>query len=327
MEQEKTFYEQLQEVEGLDLRDKRGTRLNLPLALLGLLIGLLRKRDGCLSSVHRSMKNKHKALCDVLGLDNEEVVSRPHLPILLQKVNLPVFEALLFSNYGIKLSETEKFWFSGDGKEMRGSIEKGDKRGEAVVQLVRHGDRMVLGQDFYNGTKESEIPCLRSVIKQSGAANQKITADALHLNPETTELINGKGGTFLIGLKCNQEELLEDMSKNASFLNPVNEGVSLEKGHGRIDKRTYFHYDVSWEYFEDRWAKSGFRSLFKVIRERFNLSTGEQSSQTAYYISNGIYSEQEDYFTAIRRHWSVEVNNHIRDVTLREDHFRTKKRA
>ena len=117
------------------------------------------------------------------------------------------------------------------------------------------------------------------------------------------------------------------MSKNASFLTPVNEEVSVEKGHGRIDKRTYFHYDVSWEYFDDRWAKSDFRSLFKVIRERFNLSTGEQSAQTAYYISNGIYSEQEDYFNAIRRHWSVEVNNHIRDVTLREDHFRTKKRA
>ncbi len=43
-----------------------------------------------------------------------------------------------FNFYGIKLSDTEKQWFSGDGKELRGWIETGDKRGEAVVQIVAH---------------------------------------------------------------------------------------------------------------------------------------------------------------------------------------------
>ena len=33
----------------------------------------------------------------------------------------------------------------------------------------------------------------------------------------------------------------------------------------------------------------------------------------------------QPYYEAIRNHWSVEVTNHIRDVTLKEDKLRTKK--
>lgn len=327
MEQEMTFCEELQKCKGIDLRDNRGKRHKMWLVLLSLTLGLLRKRDGNLSSLHRSMLNTHNDLCDFLEIDNEGVISRSQLPILLQKVNLNCFEELLFKHYGIKLSEEEKSWFSGDGKELRGSIEKGDKRGTALVQLVRQSDKAVLGQSFYEGKKESEKPTLRELIKQTGAASEKITTDALHLNPEMTELIAGSGGIFMIGLKENQKELFADMCKDASFLTPVNQSVTLEKGHGRIDRRSYFHYDVSWEYFDDRWSKSNFQSLFKVIRERYDLQTGKTSIETAFYISNGKYDKKEDYFGALRNHWAVEVNNHIRDVTLNEDNLRTKKRA
>lgn len=327
MEQERTFCEELQNCEEIDLRDNRGKRHKMWLVLLSLTLGLLRKRDGNMSSLHRSMKNTHTDLCDFLNIENEGVISRSQLPVLLQKVNLECFERLLFKHHGIKLSEAEKSWFSADGKELRGSIETGDKRGTVIVQIVRQSDKAVLGQRFYEGKKESEKPTLRNLIKQTGAASEKITADALHLNPEMTELIDDSGGIFMIGLKENQKELLADMRKNASFLTPVNQSVTTDKGHGRIDRRSYFHYDISWEYFEERWRKSNFQSLFKVIRERYDLTTDKTSTETAFYLSNGKYDKTEDYFGAIRNHWAVEVNNHIRDVTLNEDNLRTKKRA
>ncbi|MCP3930333.1 MAG: ISAs1 family transposase [Bacteroidetes bacterium] len=323
--QETTFYEQIQNCSELDLRDKRGKFHALAFILLGLTIGLLRKRDGCLSSIHRNMMNKNAELCSFLGIENQKVVSRSHLPIVLQKVNLPVFEQLLFDNYAIELNKEEKEWFAGDGKELRGSIEKGNKRGEAVVQLVRHDDRNVLGQAYYNGKKESEKPCLQGLLCETGAINQKVTMDALHLCPSMTEPIVEAGGIYLIGLKANQEELLEDMKKDASFLKPLNQLVTVDKGHGRLEKRSYFHYDIGWEYFEDRWAKSNFQSLFKVERNRIILNTNKQSNETAYYISNGTPDETEDYFNAIRCHWSVEVSNHVRDKTLQEDDLKTKK--
>jgi predicted transposase YbfD/YdcC len=327
MGQEKTFCAELQNCKAIDLRDNRGKRHKIWLVLLGLTLGLLRKRDGNLSSLHRSMVNTHDDLCNFLGVEKEGVISRSQLPILLQKVKLECFEKLLFKHYGIELSEEEKSWFSGDGKELRGSIETGDKRGTAIVQLVRQSDKAVLGQSFYEGKKESEKPTLRNLIKETGAASEKITTDALHLNPEMTELIAGAGGIFMIGLKENQKELLADMRKDASFLKPVNQLVTIDKGHGRIDRRTYFHYDVGWEYFDERWSKSNFQSLFKIIRERYDLTTHKTSTETAFYISNGKYDKSEDYFGALREHWAVEVNNHIRDVTLNEDNLRTKKRV
>ena len=55
------------------------------------------------------------------------------------------------------------------------------------------------------------------------------------------------------------------------------------------------------------------------------MKTGKQSQDVDYYISNGKKDEDENYFSAIRNHWSVEVSNHIRDVTLQEDKLRTKK--
>lgn len=180
MYKENSFYVQLQNLVGLDLRGKTH---DLAFVLLGLSIALLRKRDGTLSSLHPSMENKHQELCEFLELSSSiEVISRSHLPVCLKKVSLPHFEQLLFRNYGIELSDEQKKWFAGDGKELRGSIEKGKKRGEALVQLVDQENRQVLGQSYYNGEKESEKPCLSNLLEARQATGQKISLDALHLS-------------------------------------------------------------------------------------------------------------------------------------------------
>lgn len=322
--QETTFYKQLQNCERLDGRDNRGKRHDLAHVLIGLVLGLLRKRDGKLSSVHRSMQNLNTRLCLFLNIDNQGVISRAQLPKALEKVNLPLFEKLLFENYGATLSTEEKEWFAGDGKELRGSIKKGDKRGEVVVLFVRHDDRSILAHNYYNGTKESEIPTLRSLITKSGIISQKMTMDALHLCPETTGLIAKGNGIFLIGLKDNQVDLLQDMKDCEPFLKIVNQTVTRDKGHGRVEERSYFQYDVEGEYFAERWNETGFKSLYKVIRRCFNTKTKQESLEVEYYISNGKAEPNDhSYFEAIRKHWSVEVVNHIRDVTLQEDKFKT----
>jgi len=148
--------------------------------------------------------------------------------------------------------------------------------------------------------------------------------DALHLCPAMTGPIEEAGGTFIIGLKENQKALLGDMEKDASFLPPLNKATTIDKGHGRLEQRTYYHYDVSWEYFDDRWSGSNFQSLFKVERNITELSTGKKHEKTAFYISNAAPGKSDDFFAAIRNHWSVEVCNHIRDVTFSEDHLKTK---
>lgn len=328
-QQETTFYQKLQEKKDLDLRDNRGKRHDLAFILLGVIIGLLRKRDGNLSSIHRSMVNNHKNLCTGINVNIPKAISRAQLPRILAKVNLIKFEQLLFETFNIKLNEVEKQWFAGDGKELKGSIKKGSKRGEVIVQLVRHSDRAVLGQSYYNGKKESEKPCLRELIEATNAQSQKITADALHLNPSMTSLINKAGGLFIIGLKQNQKELYQDMIQHTDYSKPLASHTTVEKGHGRLEQREYFYFNIDGEYFDSRWQTTEFKSLFKVIRNRTMLKTEESSTETVYFLSNADFKDEPDncveYFEAIRNHWSVEVNNHYRDVTLCEDDLRSKK--
>lgn len=293
--------------------------------LLGLCMALLRKRDGNLSSIHRSMQNKHSELCACLGIEGRQAVSRSHLPVLLGKVAVGAFERLLFARYGIELEPGERPWFAADGKELRGSIEKGDKRGEAIVQVVRHGTGEVAAQTYYNGQKESEKTYLKGLLEQSGLHGEKITMDALHLSPAMTGLVEGEKGTFIIGLKENQAALAAEMRAASQHLPALQQMETLEKGHGRIDKRCYRHYNIVDCHFDGRWEKARFKSLFKVTRERNELKSGKASQETSYYISNAEPVADGQYFHAIRGHWGVETNNHVRDVTLKEDRLRSKK--
>jgi hypothetical protein len=165
-EDNRSFFEKLQKAEGLDLRDNRGKRHELAVVLVGVTIALLSNRDGCLSSIQRHLKKHYEKLVLVLGVEKKRAVSRSQLPLILEKVSVAVFDQLLFENYGIGLSQAERKWFAIDGKELRGSIESGNKRGEAVVQAVAHAGRQVAAQDYYSGAKESEVPRVAEVTKR-----------------------------------------------------------------------------------------------------------------------------------------------------------------
>jgi predicted transposase YbfD/YdcC len=270
------------------------------------------------------MQHTHQALCAFLEIEECPVVSRAHLPLVLQKVNLTAFEELLFSYYGVKLSTEQKKWFAADGKELRGSIAKGNTRGEAVVQIVDHAERSVAAQAFYNGRKESEKPTLRNLLAENQLLGQYISIDALHADPTTLSAIAQAHGWFLVALKDNQPELNAEMQRVGGYLPVKQQARTLEKGHGRIEERSYQAYDVSEQYIDPRWQNAHLTTLIKVERSRTMTKTGEQSIETAWFLSNAPIKQAEQLFTAVRRHWSVEVSNHLRDVTLKEDQLKTK---
>jgi len=100
---------------------------------------------------------------------------------------------------------------------------------------------------------------------------------------------------------------------------------SWEKGHGRIEYRKYQVYNTKGIYQDKRWNNCQIGTVVKVNRERLEMKSGKKSVETSYYLSNQT-KDWEQLCRAVRNHWSVETNNHIRDVTLREDHLRSKKR-
>jgi predicted transposase YbfD/YdcC len=63
-----------------------------------------------------------------------------------------------------------------------------------------------------------------------------------------------------------------------------------------------------------------------VNREREEIKSGKKSFEQSYYLTNERKKYQE-ICEAVRGHWGVETNNHLRDVTLKEDSLRTKKKS
>ncbi len=87
------------------------------------------------------------------------------------EINLSALDTCYFGVEVCQVAGDE--WVSLDGKELRGSLEvredgTKDKRGEVVVNAVRHKDSKVVGQVFYRGDKEREKPAVRELLEKSG---------------------------------------------------------------------------------------------------------------------------------------------------------------
>lgn len=325
-EDNRSFFEKLQNEKGLDLRDNRGKRHDLAVILVGMILALLSNRDGNLSSIHRYLKNHYERLVTCLGVEKKRPVSRSQLPNILAQVSVQVFDRLLFADYGIKLNELEQKWFAIDGKELRGSIETGHKRGEAIVQAVSHEDLQVAAQDYYAGEKESEVPTVRKLLRDNGLSKQKVSLDALHCKVATLEIITQEGGKYLVGLKENQKQLKKQISLAMANQSCLMRIKTEEKGHGRIETRNYQFFDVLELEKDERWKDCQIKTAIKVKRERVAIKTNKTSLEESFYLSNEV-GNYEELAQAVRQHWQVETNNHIRDVSLKEDQMRSKKRS
>lgn len=321
----RSFFEKLQKAEGLDLRDNRGKRHDLAVILVGVTVAVLSNRDGCLSSIQRHLANHYESLVKALGVEKKRPVSRSQLPRVLEKVAVAVFDKLIFSHFGITLNEKERKWLAIDGKELRGSIESGAKRGEVLVQAVAHENGRTIAQSYYCGKKESEVPTVRSLLDKNELLTQKISFDALHGKPKTLEIIVKSKGKYLVGLKENQEQLLGKVITTTERQGVFFKISGNEKGDGRIESRDYEFYDILEMEKADRWLPCQMRTAVKVIRRRDELKSGKKSVETSYYLTNEV-GNYEELSKAIRQHWQVETNNHLRDVTLKEDRMRSKKR-
>jgi hypothetical protein len=81
------------------------------------------------------------------------------------------------------------------------------RAGEACVSALAHDSGLIVGQTYYNGSKESERPAVLRLLTDRGLCSQKVTLDALHLTPMATKAIHEAKGVYLIGLKSNQAHL------------------------------------------------------------------------------------------------------------------------
>ena len=297
------------------------------MVISGLVLALCCGRDGKLSSLHRHLVNHYPQLCLATGQQPDRPISRAQLPLLLAKVNGNLLADLLFTWFGLVLTPAHKRWFAVDGKELRGSIKPAHKRGEACVSVLDHASSQVVGQAYYQGNKESERPTTRQLLNDRGLYHQQLSLDALHLNPLTVNAIQGAGGVYMIGLKGNQAKLYQhclalSLVEKAAY----ERSDEAQRGHGRIEQRSYRCFRVDSSALAQRWQASGLSWVIAVKRLEYTLAGEKMSETTSYFVSNAQVVDQKQanaLFDAIRQHWLIEVMHHRRDVTLSEDKLRT----
>jgi predicted transposase YbfD/YdcC len=122
---------------------------------------------------------------------------------------------------------------------------------------------------------------------------------------------------YLGALKGNQQGLLDEVKKQ---FKPEQTIKHLNKGHGRIEKRTVsICRDLSGI---REWA--GLKTLIRVESERqvFYSNMIVVTRNTRYYISS-LLENAESLAQRIRGYWGVENKVHyVRDVTQGEDKSR-----
>jgi len=310
-----------------DDRDNRGKRHELAFVVAGVVLAILSGRSK-VSSIFRYQRNRIEWLREVTQHPEAGVISRAHLPRLLARLDWTGLNTLIDQHFGVQVERrATDDWTAIDGKVLRGTLASGDK--QSVVLAVRHGSRTLLAQAPMKGSKASEIPVVRDLLKESELEAQKVTLDAHHCNPTTTAQIHQAGGQYVIQVKENQPILLEQCQDLAATAVPLGHHDGCDKGHGRLTTREGQCFDMSALSLAPRWRDSGLHTLVVMKRETMTLATQKTTSETAYYLSNQALrrdpQEQAMELTgAIREHWHVESDNWIRDVTLNEDHVKTK---
>ncbi len=100
---------------------------------------------------------------------------------------------------------------------------------------------------------------------------------------------------------------------------------TIDKGHGRLEVRTLCSSTLLNDYIDFPYC----RQVFKIKRNRTQLTTSKNSDETVYGITS-LAPEQADtkrLLALSRGHWSIENRSHyVRDMVYDEDRHQLRKK-
>lgn len=222
-----------------------------------------------------------------------------------------------------------------DGKTICGSSEKkpdGSFSKLHIVSAWASANGITLGQVKVDD-KSNEITAIPALIDALDLSECIVTIDAMGCQKKIVETIIKNDADYVICLKRNQEKLYElveshfnQVDESGKRIPPTRREVYTTEniGHGRTERRVYDMYCNGLNLCPG-WK--GLKSFIRVQSYRRENATGEETTETRYYISSlGLGASKAA--NAIRTHWSIENNLHWQlDVTFNEDATRKKKNA
>lgn len=172
--------------------------------------------------------------------------------------------------------------------------------------------------------KSNEITAIPELLRLVDIQGAIITIDAMGTQKAIAAQIIAGGGDYVLALKGNQETLHQAVIEHIDEqlegdLAQAREQVTIEKGHGREETRTYLQLPAP-ESLPGLAQWKGLKSIGVVTS--CCLREGKETIEVRYYISSLAVSVKR-FAHAVRGHWGIENSCHWSlDITYREDESR-----
>ena len=207
-----------------------------------------------------------------------------------------------------------------DGKTICGSGNE-QHRAYHVVSAWVAENQITLGQ-MAVAEKSNEITAIPELLETLDISGSTVTIDAMGCQKKIAAKIIDNEADYVLGLKGNQPELLDDVRfyfNNECVFNTSR----TEKDHGRMEKRTYYlETQIDWLQQRSDWV--GLNGIGMVKTTVVKMNTGEVTEECRYYLTS--LTDVNSFAHAARAHWSIESQLHWQlDVTFHEDASRARK--
>ena len=168
------------------------------------------------------------------------------------------------------------------------------------------------------------IPDLLDLLAETGQlAGALVSIDAMGCQVEIADKIVAHGADYLLALKGNQPTLEAEVADYFRTA-PADELVTtttLEKGHGRIETRTYTaSCNVGWIVSDRSYpGEPRFHTINTLVQVHRRVEHADRCSfDTQHYLSSAP-PDIERIATSVRGHWGVESMHWLLDVAFKED--------
>jgi len=220
----------------------------------------------------------------------------------------------------------EKEQIAFDGKVVRGSGNGSSLNALQLMSAMVVDSGLILYQQEVSD-KTNEIPVMQAMLRHLSVKDAIITADAMHCQTKTAEVIRAEGADYMLQVKDNQRNLHQEI---AAFFHKAYRDAPLtledryyeeiDKSHGRINERGYRLLPITdWLSGIEQWKDC--QSVVEVTRKRSFKKKGKAQIQqeVSYYITS-LGDDVKEAARAVRNHWAIENSQHwVLDVTFKED--------